>query len=145
MITHLPARVAACLTIAAAVAGCGSDDDSGGGGAAREAAGKPKEAAPSSVVEVGVGGPLRFDRRRYSAEAGNVRLEITNPARIGHNVRVQPAGKPCCTRFDMGGTNTVSDGQRSAAAVRLDPGRYTLYCSLGGHWQGGMKARLVVR
>ena len=143
MTSHLPARLAACLTIAVAAGSCGSDG--GGDGGSPEAASKPKQAAPSSVVEVGVGGPLRFDRKRYTAEAGNVRFEITSPARIGHNVRVQPADKPCCTKFDMGGTDTVSDGQSAAATVRLDPGRYTLYCSLGGHWQGGMKAKLVVQ
>jgi plastocyanin len=121
------------------VAACGGDD-SGSAPAAEE----PQAAATSTVVKVGVAGPVRFDKKRYTAKSGSVRIEITNPNRIGHNARVQRAEDPCCTEHDIGGTNTVSDGQSHAANVALDPGRYTVYCSLGGHWQRGMKAKLIV-
>ena len=130
----------AVLAVAVGLAACGGDSGSDKGSAQ-----EPQSSGPVSEVRVGVGSePLRFDKARYTAEAGSVRIEMTNPNRIGHNARVQRASDPCCTEHDLGGTNTVSDGQSHAAMVELEPGRYTLYCSLGGHWQAGMKALLVV-
>ena len=144
--TRLPAilMTLALIVSATALPGCGSDDDEDPAGSA-EADTTAAETAPAPDLKMTTGkGPLTFDKKRYEASAGDVTIEFTTDHRVGHNVRVQPADKSCCTKHDMGGTQTVSDGQTSTGTVKLDKGRYTLYCSLGGHWQGGMKATLVV-
>jgi uncharacterized cupredoxin-like copper-binding protein len=126
--------------VALGLTACGGDDSE-----PEKAAKEPEVAAPASTVEVGIGGPVRFDKKRYTAKAGAVEIELTtDKGGIGHNARLQPADKPCCTEHDIGGTNTISDGQVHAATVELQPGKYTIYCSIGGHWQRGMKAALVV-
>ncbi len=128
------------VVAALGLASCGGDSEP------EKAAEKPEAAAPASTVEVGIGGPVKFDKKRYTAQAGAVEIKLTTDrGGIGHNARLQPADKPCCTEHDIGGTNTISDGQVHAATVELEPGKYTIYCSIGGHWQRGMKAALVVQ
>lgn len=145
----MPRSLIAALLCVPLLAGCGGDDDDdgagdAGGGATTTAETTPAETAEADL-EMTVGEkPLRFDRKSYTAEAGDITISFSADTRIGHNVRVQPADKPCCTKHDRGGTDTVSDGQTATATVSLKPGKYTLYCSLGGHWQGGMVADLRV-
>lgn len=136
----------ACVTaLVFPVAGCGSDDDDEGSSSDSGATSATTEQTAEPELDMTVGSkPLSFDKKSYTAEAGDIVIRFSADTRIGHNVRVQTAKKPCCLKYDIGGTDTVSDGQETTATVNLKPGKYTLYCSLGGHWQGGMKANLVV-
>lgn len=135
------------LLVLLLLAGCGSDDDddSGGSGDSAETTETTAADAPEPDLDMTIGStPLSFDKKSYTAEAGDIVIRFRADSQIGHNVRVQPASKPCCTEFDMGGTDTVNDGQEATATVDLKPGKYTLYCSIAGHWRGGMKAKLQV-
>lgn len=142
MTRSFPAALA-CLAL---LAGCGDDDDAddtAGGGETTAADATAPQPAPDLVMAVGKD-PISFDKKAYRASAGEVTIEFTSRTRVGHNVRLQPAGKPCCTEHDIGGTETASDGQTITGTVTLKPGRYIMYCSIGGHWQRGMRAKLTV-
>jgi plastocyanin len=90
-------------------------------------------------------GVIEFDKKRLSARAGRIELELINEKRKGHNIRVH-TGDVCCFRpgsKDIGGTRTIGTG-RTRAVVDLEPGTYTYLCSAGGHWRT-QHGTLVVR
>lgn len=84
------------------------------------------------------GGELRFDKRSLEARAGQVEIVMSNPSSLSHNVSVEGDG------IDEEG-KTVSKGGTSTVRAKLRPGRYTFYCSVPGHRQGGMEGTLIVR
>jgi plastocyanin len=104
---------------------------------------------PEQVLKLAVEpspGHIRFDKRRLEARAGKIAIELTNPTRLNHNVRIA-TGSKCCFRpgsRDLGGTNTTGPGT-IRGVVNLRPGKYVYYCAVGGHWQLGQHGKLVVR
>jgi plastocyanin len=116
---------------------------------------QPRESAradskePAQALKLAVEpspGHIRFDKRRLEARAGRIAIELTNPTRLNHNVRIA-TGSKCCFRpgsKDVGGTNTTGPG-KIRGVVNLRPGRYVYYCAVGGHWQLGQHGTLVVR
>jgi plastocyanin len=126
-------RAASGLALCAALSGgCGGTDE----GAERQVLRLSVETAP---------GAARFDKQRLTAMAGRIVLELTNPKRRGHNVRVH-TGDVCCFGpgwKDVGGTRTIGTG-RTRAVLDLEPGTYTYLCTTGGHWRT-QHGTLVVR
>lgn len=126
-------RAASALAACAALScGCGGTD----------------ERAEPRVLRLSVEttpGEARFDKQRLTAPAGRIVLELTNPKRRGHNVRVH-TGDECCFgpgSRDVGGTRTIGTG-RTRAVLDLEPGTYTYLCSTGGYWRT-QHGTLVVR
>jgi plastocyanin len=112
--------LALCTVLAA---GCGGTDEGGEPQVLRLSV----ETAP---------GAARFDKQRLTARAGRIVIELTNPKRKGHNVRIH-TGDVCCFRpgsRDLGGTRTIGTG-RTRAELDLEPGTYTYLCSTGGYWR----------
>ena len=126
-------RAASALALCAVLLdGCGGSDEPAGAQVLRLAV----ETKPGAV---------RFDKQRLTATAGSIVLELTNPKRKGHNVRVH-TGDRCCFRpgsRDVGGTRTIGTG-RTRAVLDLEPGTYTYLCSTGGYWRT-QHGTLVVR
>jgi plastocyanin len=139
------------LAAAAIAAGCGSDDsDPPAGAPAGNAKGAKKAEAepPGTVLKLQVEtkpGKITFDKKRLTAPAGRIGIELTNPTELGHNVRIQ-TGKRCCFapgHEDLGGTTTGVG--KITGTVNLKPGKYFYLCSVGGHWQLGQHGTLVVK
>jgi plastocyanin len=130
---HSLRGAAGALALCAALScGCGGSD----------------EAAEPQVLRLSVEttpGAARYDKQRLTATAGRIVVELTNPKRKGHNVRVH-TGDVCCFgpgSKDVGGTRTIGTG-RTRAVLDLDPGTYTYLCSTGGYWRT-QHGTLVVR
>ena len=83
-------------------------------------------------------GALAFVSRRAEAEAGTIELVMPNKAPVPHNIAVKGEG------FDKKGP-VVGAGGTSRVSARLDPGKYTFYCSVPGHSEGGMRGELTVK
>jgi plastocyanin len=84
-------------------------------------------------------GALKFNTTTLAAKAGSVKIVMSNPAPLGHNVSLQgPAGVNL-----MGAT--VNTGGTSQISGNLKPGSYTFYCSVPGHRQAGMQGTLTVK
>lgn len=139
------------LAATVAGAGCGSDDSDPPAGAAASNPTKVKKAEakpPDTVLKLAVKtapGKITFDKKRLTAPAGRIGIELTNPTQLGHNVRIQ-TGKRCCFapgHKDLGGTTTGVG--KITGTVDLEPGRYFYLCSVGGHWQLGQWGTLVVK
>jgi uncharacterized cupredoxin-like copper-binding protein len=83
-------------------------------------------------------GQLRFQASSATAKAGKVTLLSKNESPVPHDISVKDGG------VDERGKQ-VQNGGTSKVAVDLEPDKYTFYCSVPGHEQGGMKGTLTVR
>ena len=84
-------------------------------------------------------GALKFDKAALSAKAGTVRIVLSNPAPVPHNISLQGPGG-----LDAHGA-TVPKGGNSQVQAKLKAGKYTFYCSVPGHRQAGMQGTLTVK
>ncbi len=78
---------------------------------------------------------------RQSVRAGSVSVEVVNFGMDNHDLVVKGTkvgSKPI--RFKQ-----LDPRGQTERTLRLTPGRYMLWCSLGDHKARGMKATLVVR
>jgi plastocyanin len=84
-------------------------------------------------------GQLTFNTTSLTAKAGQVKIDFTNAASLGHNLTVASASGAVvgATPTFQGGTKTLS--------LSLKPGTYKFYCSVPGHRAGGMEGTLTVQ
>jgi plastocyanin len=108
------------------LAGCGGDDGGGGGATGGEA----------DVVVHGTDA-LKFDKDSYSAQAGDVTIELTNDGTTPHTLLIDGDA-------DFQKLEAAGKGKSDSETVALTPGTYTIYCDVPGHRAAGMEATLVV-
>ena len=140
------------ITAMTALLGLAVMDGCGGGGGQASTPATPGQTAPpaptSSVRLVAIPtNTFRFNTGHLSARPGTVEIKLINRDDVPHNVRIQP-GTNCCFKpgsRDIGGTNTASPGESMTGTASVQRGVYTFYCAIAGHWQSGMRGRLVVR
>jgi plastocyanin len=125
------ALVAPALAIA--LAGCGGAGDN-------EKTSTPARGGAGSrlLLIADPGGQLRFDKKTLEARAGKVTIVMKNPAPLSHNVSIEGSGIN-----EMG--RTVGQDGMSTVSANLEPSRYTFYCSVPGHREGGMVGTLTVK
>lgn len=123
------------------LAACGGDDE--GDTESQPTAEQPQAndgaTAEATTVEISAvpDGSFAYEQESVEARAGDVTIDFTNPAALGHDVQVEgPDG-------DVGGTDVISEDTTSAT-ITLAPGDYTFYCSVAGHREGGMEGDLTV-
>lgn len=129
--------VAAYVAMAAAAGG----KDTG----ALAQAGQPKRSGKPALAKNGKleipadpTGALAFVVDKAQAEAGAVEFVSPNESPVSHNIAVKGAGA-------AGKGPVVAKGGTSEFSASLKPGKYTFYCSVPGHEQGGMKGTLEVK
>ena len=146
------AVLAAVLVVAAA--GCGSSgkksssasgssssSNSGGAyGGSGGASSGAKAAGSKLKLAADEEGKLYFNPSKLSAKAGKATLVMNNPKTTGkmHGIAVEGNG------LDKDG-KVVGAGSTSTLSVTLKPGKYTFYCPVPGHRQGGMQGTLTVQ
>jgi hypothetical protein len=97
-------------------------------------------AAPAPArVQVGAD-EFRYALSRQSIAAGPAIVQLVNFGEDAHDLRLRRIGGTRTYRL-----GTIRPGAVGELDVRLAPGRFTLWCSLGDHRSRGMTARLVVR
>jgi plastocyanin len=79
-----------------------------------------------------------FNTDQLTATAGHVRITMTNPADIEHNVSLEGSGVS-----EQG--ETVGHGGASEVEADLKAGTYTYFCSVPGHREQGMEGTLTVK
>ncbi len=114
---------------------------------ATEAGESPKELEQQGAEEAGAAGDLQlttpedgtlaFDTDVLDASAGEVRINLDNPATVEHDVAIEADGE------EIAKSDLVSEGTTSVT-TELDPGEYVFYCSVPGHREGGMEGTLTV-
>ena len=124
---------AVTLSLAAAsliATGCGGDADAADATEGAEATGDAAE----GVVEVEAG-DLWFEPESVTATAGETEFRLVNTGAVYHDLVVEEAGDTQVAEAEAGETATGS--------LELEPGTYTLYCSVPGH-RSSMEATLTV-
>jgi plastocyanin len=121
--------VAVTLAGASLLSACGGSGGGGGGGNA------PK----GKAVTVKAGLPLAVTARDYSYSPSSV--VVTGAAAGGST----PVKISLDNKGVQGGTGVFTGGQKQSATVKLEPGTYSMICSVANHEQLGMKATLVVK
>ena len=114
---------------------------------ATEAGESPKELEQQGAEGAGAAGDLQlttpedgtlaFDTDVLDASAGEVTINLDNPATVEHDVAIEADGE------EIAKSDLVSEGTTSVSA-ELDPGEYVFYCSVPGHREGGMEGTLTV-
>ena len=96
--------------------------------------------APSALtLSADPSGQLKFDKTTLNATAGRLTITMTNPSPVPHNVAVRGNG------VDEKGDVVQGEG-KSVVQLETEPGTsYEFYCSVPGHFQGGMRGTLNVK
>lgn len=117
-------------------------EDTGALAAAVRAVSQRTASAQGGRLEIDAdpNGQLAYVVSSATAPAGMLAIDSRNAASIPHDIALEsPDGRELAEGPD------VSGGGVSSISVDLRPGRYTFYCSVPGHREGGMEGTLTVR
>jgi plastocyanin len=124
-------RRASTLLAAVALAGCGGGDGGGGGATSVPAGGKISVSAKE----------YSFTPKTIVAAAGGPHpLELTNDGAQAHDIQIRNKDGQ-----SFGGTPVFGPNQSQSTILRLSPGEYEFFCSVGDHESLGMKGTLTVK
>jgi plastocyanin len=138
----LAVMVFASLSLAA----CGGDDSGGGGGGGGGGAAETGKAGGGGgggkkgglIVKADPGGAFNWAPKQLQAKSGKVTITLDNPASLSHDIVIEENGK------QIAKSDLVSDGDTKVTAD-LKPGKYTYFCNVPGHREGGMEGTLNVK
>lgn len=130
-------RVVSGLVIVAAgalIGGCGAVD-----------AGAPASSGFSSevltnqiVVNADSRGTLRWEKSEYAGMAGDVTFVVNNPSTIAHNFVIEGTGIKAASQ-------TIAAKKSANLTLKgLLAGEYLIVCTLPGHREAGMVAKLTL-
>ena len=123
------------LIFGAAVAACGQP--AGTGSPAGGFSDAP--AAQTVAVRVDPSGRLAWERPEYTATAGDITFVVSSAAGLVHNFTIDgPGVQAQSPQFAGGTTNRFT-------LTGVQPGTYTIRCTVPGHHEAGMVATLHVR
>jgi mono/diheme cytochrome c family protein len=83
-------------------------------------------------------GQLAYVTKEATAPAGSLEISSKNDASIPHDIALEGGGV-------TGKGEVVQDGGVSKFTVSVTAGKYTYYCSVAGHREGGMEGTLTVK
>jgi mono/diheme cytochrome c family protein len=134
----------AATDVAAYVAGAAAKpgEDTGALASAVRAASQRTATAQGGRLEIDANpdGQLAYEVSSATAPAGALQIDSRNASSVPHDIALEgPDGR------DLGVGKVVSGGGVSTVSVNLRPGRYTFYCTVPGHRDGGMEGTLTVR
>ncbi len=126
------ALVLACVLV---LGGCGGSATSASGAAGFSSATYEQQIAVAADPK----GGLRWDKQEYEAQAGAVTFVVRNDSTLRHNFVIEGNGLHIVSpTFNA---RTV----QSYSLPNLAVGEYQIVCTLPGHREGGMVAKLIVR
>lgn len=123
----------ALLLASVALAACGSGDD----GSTSIDGGKPTAGGATLKLAAADKG-LAFSPSYVTIKSGEVTVVFDNPQPIEHNVVIERSDGVI-----VGQTDTFSEGSDSFVAD-LEPGPYSFYCTVPGHYEAKMLGTLKV-
>jgi mono/diheme cytochrome c family protein len=102
-------------------------------------AGKPVAAAKGKLeLPADPNGQLAYITKQASAPAGALEIDSKNASSTPHDIAIEGPGANAKGKVVQGGaTSTIK--------VTLKAGKYTFYCSVPGHREGGMEGTLTVK
>jgi mono/diheme cytochrome c family protein len=92
-------------------------------------------------IDANPDGQLAYEVSSATASAGALQIDSRNASGTPHDIALQEG----TSGRVLGDGEVVSNGGVSSVSVSLRPGRYTFYCTVPGHREGGMQGTLTVR
>jgi mono/diheme cytochrome c family protein len=92
-------------------------------------------------IDANPDGQLAYEVSSATATAGELEIDSRNASGTPHDIALQEGTSGRL----LGDGAIVSNGGISRVSVSLRPGRYTFYCTVPGHREGGMHGTLTVR
>jgi uncharacterized cupredoxin-like copper-binding protein len=142
------ARTAAALAVVAAVlTACGGGSSSSASATTTSAPGTSAGTSAGHTASTGSAevraltateADFTITLDKESLQPGPYEIRVVNNGHATHNLKVQQNGS------DIAGTSTIRPGQTATLAVRLEPGTYVFYCSIGNHRDMGMEKTVTV-
>jgi uncharacterized cupredoxin-like copper-binding protein len=130
----VPVLVLAAVLLGLLVA-CGVPDSGMAG-----AGGFTSDNFPNQVqVAADTKGALKWDKTTYEAKAGAVTFVVTNTSPITHNFVLEGNGLRLTSK------NFRGQNPEFLAVTDLPAGEYQIICTIPGHREGGMVAKLIVK
>lgn len=123
-----------CIGAGMLLGGCGAVD-----AGAPASSGFSSEVLPNQlVVNADSRGTLRWERQEYTGLAGDVTFVVNNPSTIAHNFVLEGAGVKAASK-------TIGAKKSANLTLKgLSAGEYLIVCTLPGHREAGMVARLTL-
>jgi plastocyanin len=128
----------ASLVVLATASACG------GGSTANNVSGTPS-GAPSPAVS---GSTVSVKETEYTLaptalnlKAGSYTITVTNVGQFPHDLHVAASSDGT----EVGGSTVVMAGQSASFKVTLQPGQYTMWCSVDAHKSLGMQGTITVQ
>lgn len=91
-------------------------------------------------IDANPDGQLAYEVSNATATAGALEIDSRNASATPHDIALESADGR-----ELANGAVVSGGGVSRISVDLRPGRYTFYCTVPGHREGGMEGTLTVR
>jgi uncharacterized cupredoxin-like copper-binding protein len=138
----------AVIAIPLFLAACGDDDSSSTSAATPSTTSSEASTESSTTASTGGGGgetvdlsetEYKIDPADSTVKAGSVTFNVTNDGATVHNVEIEGNG------IEEQGTDDLQPGDTGDLTVDLQPGTYTIYCSIDGHEDLGMKGEITVQ
>lgn len=104
------------------------------------AGGFSSEVFPNQVqIAADSKGALKWDKTTYEAQAGVVTFVVTNTSALTHNFVLEGNGLRLTSK------NFRGQNPEFLSVANLAAGEYQIICTIPGHREGGMVAKLIVR
>lgn len=133
--------LALVLAVAALAAGCGGDDDDDGGRTA---------ATTEETTAAGGGGAQAVEMTEFefipndlSVKAGDT-LSTENTGSTVHNLTIEAGPDPEQASKELTATPDVAAGDSADLTLDVDPGEYSIVCTIGNHRELGMVGTIRV-
>jgi plastocyanin len=99
-------------------------------------------ASPATTVKLKADatGQIKFNKKKLSAPAGKVTIQMMNPGSSGSPHGIALTGKGVSKKGKI-----VNPGKTTHVTVTLKKGKYTFYCPVPGHRHLGMVGTLTVK
>ena len=121
--------------IAAVLGACGAVDSG-----APASGGFTDEVLPNTIaVNADPKGTLRWERSDYAGTAGDLTFVVQNASGLAHNFGIEGNGVKAISKT-LGSRKTLN-----LTLKGLAPGEYTIVCTLPGHREAGMVAKLTLK
>lgn len=130
--------VAPSVALGIALVACGEGDTNGGSAGGGTTGFSTEVFDNRVVVTADPKGALKWDQTTYRAKAGNVTFEVLNTSPVSHNFVVDGNGVKAVSKNFRGQT------PQYLSLLNLAAGEYLIVCTVPGHREAGMVAKLLV-
>ncbi|HZA89564.1 MAG TPA: plastocyanin/azurin family copper-binding protein [Solirubrobacterales bacterium] len=128
------------IVVVGAAAGCGGDDDDEEAAAPAETATETE--APAGAQTVGMT-EFEFEPNDLTASQGDA-ITAENTGSTVHNLTIEEGPDPEKASPELAATPDVDAGQSGELTVDVDPGEYSIVCTIANHRELGMIGTIKV-